>query len=144
MKDQVREHLFRVEPNFPRCLIEKLLANQKSGPIFYQNKPNQPCLSLHMGGKILKIPLISLVPKSVSLCLSCLTSNLLKIFSLKIPDLVHRPTAAADDFQMIFTASSPRLIQSSSRNVNDKDGALKPLGMFWQNFLPSKMFYDID
>ena len=30
-------------------------------------------------------------------------------------------------FQMIFTKLSPRPIQSISRNVNNKDGALKPL-----------------
>ena len=30
-------------------------------------KPNQPRLPLHMGGKILKIPIVSLVQKSVKL-----------------------------------------------------------------------------
>ena len=41
----------------------------------FSGKPPLRRLPLHMGDKILKIPLVSLVPKSVSLCLSYLTSN---------------------------------------------------------------------
>ena len=40
-------------------------------------------------------------------------------------------------FQMIFTALAPRLIQSISRNVHNKNGALKQL---WQC---SRVFYVI-
>ena len=37
-------------------------------------------LPLHIGGKIVKIPSVRLVPKSISLCLRGLTSNFLKDF----------------------------------------------------------------
>ena len=53
------------------------------------------CLST-WGGQILKIPLVRLVLKFVSLSVSCVTSNLKKISSFsQIPDLVHWRTAAA-------------------------------------------------
>ena len=38
---------------------------------------------------------MSILPKSVILCLSRLASNLLKNKFFKIPDLVHMPTAVA-------------------------------------------------
>ena len=58
---------FCVESNPPRCLIKKLKAKQKSGPIFYKINPiSQP---LHMGANILKIPLAGLVPKSFTICM---------------------------------------------------------------------------
>ena len=72
---------------------QKVTCKKKTNILY--NKPIQPRQPLHMGGKILKIPLVSLVPKSVSLCQSCITSNLVKrFFFFNIPDLVNRPTAA--------------------------------------------------
>ena len=53
-----------------------------------KKQPRQP---IHIGGNILKIPLVSLVLKSVILCLTGLTSNFLKKFFDKIPGLVNLP-----------------------------------------------------
>ena len=87
---------FCVEPNFQQCLIKSLLAKLKKRTNILSNKPDQPCQPLNIGDKILKIPLVSLVPKSVILCLSCLTSNLLKVFfSPQNSWSVDRPTAVA-------------------------------------------------
>ena len=55
-------------------------------------KPHKPN---HMGGRILKIPLVSRAWSSGRGHGRGLTSNLLKSFFFKIPDLVHRPTASA-------------------------------------------------
>ena len=55
-------------------------------------KPPQPHC---MGGKILKIPLVSCVRSSGHGYGRGLTSILLKKENFKIPDLVHKPTAAA-------------------------------------------------
>ena len=61
---------------FPCSLIQSYWENKKIGLIFYKINPTQLHQPLHMGGKILKIPLVSLLPKSVILCISCLTSHL--------------------------------------------------------------------
>ena len=53
---------------------------QKNRPIFYKNKPNQSRQPLLIGVIILKITMVSLVPMSVILCVSCLTRNFLKVF----------------------------------------------------------------
>ena len=63
--------------------LKSYWQNKKGDQYFIRNKPNQPCHPVHMVGKILKIPLVRLVPKSVILCLSCLTSNLLNCFFSK-------------------------------------------------------------
>ena len=52
-----------------------------------------------MRGNILKIPLVSCAWSSGRGRRRCLTSNLLKSLFIKIPDLVHRPTAAAVNSQ---------------------------------------------
>ena len=46
------------------------------------------------GGQGIENSSLSFMPKSGRLCLSCLTSNLLKK-TLRVPDLVHRPTQAS-------------------------------------------------
>ena len=70
---------FCVKPNFQRCLMKKLLAQKKNGTIFYKTNPSSPLSPpLHMGGKILKIPLVSLMSESTSMCQSCITSNWIK------------------------------------------------------------------
>ena len=40
--------------------------------------------------------------------------------------------------QMIFTAMAPRLIQYTSRNVHDKNGALKQLYIVYLSDIPNK------
>ena len=63
---------------------------------YFRNNTQSALLASTHGGQDIKIPIMSLVPRSVSLCQNCLTSNLLKhIFFIDIPDLVNRPIAAA-------------------------------------------------
>ena len=57
------------------------MKTNKSGSFFWW-LTLLPCLHLHIWGNILKISLVSLVSKSVILCLGSLTCNLLKVFSL--------------------------------------------------------------
>ena len=92
VKEKDREHLFCVEPNFLQCLVKKLFAKKQR--IFFYKINRISIASLYTeGSKILKMPLVRLVPKSVILFLSRLISNLIEVFS-KVSDLVHRPTAA--------------------------------------------------
>ena len=49
----------------------------------------------HMAGKIFKIPLVSRALSSGRGCRRGLTTNLQQALFFKIPDLLHRPTAAA-------------------------------------------------
>ena len=69
------------KPIFARFLIKSHWLEKKTRNNFDKNLPYQPCQPLNRGGKVLKIPFVSIVPKSVNVWVSCLTTNLLEVLS---------------------------------------------------------------
>ena len=69
---------------------------QRKVTIFSGGPPPPRLARLYTWGARYKTnPSLSLVPKFVSLCLSCLIRLYYKVFFFKVPDIVHRPTVAA-------------------------------------------------
>ena len=108
-ENQVQEHRFCVESIFPRCLIKKLLVKQqKNGLKLYKMNPTSLASLYTWGGKLFKNPLLSFMPKSVILYLSCLTSNLLKAY--RSSGVVKNPRMMA--LQTYYQKSDTTLQQS--------------------------------
>ena len=72
--------------------LDFLRKNNKLNPDFWTSLSRLP---LHIGGKIVKIPSVRLVPNKVYQPVpKGSNKQFSKRFFLKIPDFIHRPTAA--------------------------------------------------